>query len=315
MERLDPVDELTTIFTNANLDDKEDTTSYSKPKSRATGIGRKRVDSATSTYTENHGIDIKEVASALPALDLQSQQEADEVVIDASSVYLAQLKEIEAELAEVKAQLKEAQSKFTQQEEELLQAQQELGNAEDHAKDLVKRQGLRKTTTDIQFRKYTDNSNPRYVKFDLVQTFTTLPTYGPDRAVLAYTKIGGMNFLAQNGKHPATLDGIIDGTHYSEEARKLFRLLGYRPTDKDAIFQHAEPQLMALHIERFRNSRSLTIEQFKGLHAAHSGGELQEVEIFVSRVPCRNCREVRDIANVTVEKYGFRFSLKDISIN
>jgi CHAD domain-containing protein len=89
MESLDSVDKLATDFTNANLDDKEDTTSYPKPKSRATRTGRKRIDSATSTHTENHGNDLEEAVSALSALGLQSQQEADEAVIDASSAYPA----------------------------------------------------------------------------------------------------------------------------------------------------------------------------------------------------------------------------------
>jgi hypothetical protein len=125
-------------------------------------------------------------------------------------------------------------------------------------------------------------------------------------------EIGGKRYLAQNGLHPATPDGFISGQVYSKKASELFRTLGTE--GKETIFQHAEPQLMALYVEQFCNT-DLTFEQFKDKFAASWRTELLEIEIFISEAACWYCKRLSKKVNGTAEEYGFRFLLEDISIN
>jgi len=316
MEKTDPVDEVTAGVEKMGVNDTVNTEANPKPrvKKRIDVKKHRKVDSATSTFTEYVGIKVQENASSSSATVVQTRQEADQVAIGVLEPPLAQLEKLEDKLNGAMFQLQEAKSKLKLQEKRLAQAQKDLEAAKDQAEDLADRQGRRKTTTDIQFRKYTITSEPGYAKFDLVQTFTTLPQWGTDNAVLAYTNMNGKPYFAQNGKHPETADGIIDGKLYSERARKLFRLLEPRSTEKDTIYQHAEAQLMTLHIERFRNL-GLNPQQFRDLHGASFAGETLELEIFVSQRPCWFCVKLMRRANLKAEEYGFKFSLEDISIN
>ncbi|KAI4714177.1 hypothetical protein J4E89_001627 [Alternaria sp. Ai002NY15] len=313
MEETDPVDEVAAGVEKMGVNDTVDIEANPKPRARPRRfIRRKKVDSATSTPTEDDGTNVQENAITLPAEVLRGQQEAGKAVIDTLELHIALVEKLEDKLNEALDQTKEARFECRRQEKRLVQAQEELKAAKDKAEDLADRQGLRKTTTDIQFRKYTITSEPGYAKFDLVQTFTTLPKWGTDKAVLAYMKIGGRPVLAQSGKHPGTEDGIIDGTIYTRKACELFQLLG--DTEEVTFFQHAEPQLMALYVEKFRNP-SLTFEQFRDLHGADFLKVKTEVEIFVSQAPCDNCRRLMYRANNHAKRYGFLFSLEDISIN
>jgi len=315
MEETDPVDEVAAGIEKTGVNDTVDIEANPKPRARPRRfIRRKKVDSATSTPTEDDGTNVRENAITLPAEVLRGQQEAGKAVIDTLELHIALVEKLEDKLNEAFDQTKEARSECRRQEKRLVQAQKELKAAKDKAEDLADRQGLRKTTTDIQFRKYTIKSEPGCAKFDFVQTFTTSPTWGINNAVLAYTKIDGKPHLAQNGKHPETTDGIIDGKLYSERACNLFRLLVDWPTEKDTIYQHAEAQLMTLHIEKFRNL-GLSPQQFKDLHGASFAGETLELEIFVSQPPCWFCKVLMETANKKAEEYGFKFSLEDISIN
>jgi len=314
MEKMDPVDEVTAGVERMGVNDTVNTEANPEPKVKKRIFVKKhrKVDSATSTLGEYDGTNAQEMAVSLPVAVLRGQQEAGKVAIDTLELHIALVEKLEDKLNEALDQTKEARSECRRQEDRLAQAQEDLKAAKDQAKDLADRQCLRKTTTDIQFRKYTSSSEPGYAKFDLVQTFTTLPKWGTDKAVLAYMKIGGRPYLAQSGKHPETEDGIIDGTIYTRKACELFQLLG--DAEDVTFFQHAEPQLMALYVERFRNP-SLTFEQFKDLHGADSLKVKTEVKIFVSQAPCDNCRTLMYRANNTAKRYGFLFSLEDISIN
>jgi hypothetical protein len=310
----DVMDELTAKLAKVTVSDGTNTGTDPKSQSQP----RKRCDSrkptssdTASTNTKAARADLYGSVSSLTAENVRTGTQTDDSFHQIQAVP-TELEKIQAKLYETGASLKAVRLEYALQKEHLCSAQADLKNAKKSAEDLMERQRRRKTVHDLQFRRYTIDSEPGYAKFDLVQTFSTKPKYGPGRAVVAFMEIGGKRYLAQNGLHPATPDGFISGQVYSKKASELFRTLGAE--GKETIFQHAEPQLMALYVEQFCNT-DLTFEQFKDKFAASWRTELLEIEIFISEAACWYCKRLSEKVNGTAEEYGFRFLLEDISIN
>ncbi|KAF7680338.1 hypothetical protein GT037_001989 [Alternaria burnsii] len=309
------MDELTTKLAEVTVSNgtNTDTDSKSQSQSRKRRVSRKPTNSGTaSTKTGAVGARLEGSFSELTAKYVQNGTQTDNSFHPIRAVP-TEMEKIQAKLYETEASLEAVRLEYALQKEHLCSAQADLKNAKKSAEDLMERERRRKTVHDLQFRRYTIDSEPRYAKFDLVQTFSTKPMYGPDRAVIAFVEIGGKRYLAQNGLHRATPDGLISGKDYSKEASKLFRALG--AVNEETIFQHAEPQLMALYVEQFCNSRRLDFQQFMNKHDASRRTELLEVEIFISEAACWYCKTLSEKVNETAEEYGFRFLLEDISIN
>ncbi|KAB2110417.1 hypothetical protein AG0111_0g808 [Alternaria gaisen] len=315
MGETDVMDELTAKLAEITVSNGTNTgtDSKSQSQSRKRRVSRKPTNSGTaSTKTGAAGATLEGSVSELTAEYVQNGKQTDNSFHPTRAVP-TELEKIQAKLCETEASLKAVRLEYALQKEHLCSAQADLKDAKKSAEDLMERQRRRKTVHDLQFRRYTIDTEPGYAKFDLVQTFSTKPQYGSDRAVIAFMEIGGKRYLAQNGQHSATPDGFISGRDHSERASELLRALG--AVDEETVFQHAKPQLMALYVEQFCNSRRLNFQQFKNKHAASWYTELLEVEIFISQAACWYCKGLSEILNKTAKEYGFYFSLQDISIN
>jgi hypothetical protein len=307
MGETDVMDELTAKLAEVIVSNGTNTgtDSKSQSQSRKRRVSRKPTNSGTaSTKTGAAGATLEGSVSELTAEYVQNGTQTDNSFHPIRAVP-AELEKIQAKLYETGASLKAVRLEYALQKEHLCSAQADLKDAKKSAEDLMERQRRRKTVHDLQFRRYTIDSEPGYAKFDVVQTFSTKPKYKSNRAVIAFVEIGGKRYLAQNGLHHATPDGFISGQDCSIKASEVFRALG--AGGEETRFQHAEPQLMALYVEQFCNSRCLTFQQFKNKHAASWCTELLEVEIFISEAACWYCENLSEIVNKTAKEYGFFF--------
>ena len=159
-----------------------------------------------------------------------------------------------------------------------------------------------------QFRERRMSIHPPWFKFDFTMTFDVEPVWKD--ATMAYMKINEKHFFAKNGKAHDTQDGYISGEDYSAKAFQLFKLL--RSRHDSTYFQHVEPQLMALYVEDFRNSNSMTLVQFtehQPTETLYGHGNPLVVEIFVSARPCPKCVEHEETINVAARRHNFEFAL------
>jgi hypothetical protein len=314
---MDPVDELTTTIATVTITDPINTGTISTPKSGPRRVPqRNTASSATATNTGTAQPVLGEIVISMRAELLQIQTQTNKSV-DKILERLAELGKTQEKLKRTELLLEEAKAQCTRQEKELCQTRADLKNAQNDAQELLQRQLPQETGHSIQFREYKVDSESGCTKFDFVrtfvqtfvQTFSVRPKY--NYTVMAYVMFDGKPYYSQSGQHPATPDGIISGMDYSQKACELFQLLGYDPPSI-SYFQHAEPQLMALYVEKFRNG-DLTFEKFRDLRTS-SLGKLLKVEILVSRPPCWHCELLMKRVNVKAENHGFEFVLEDVSL-
>jgi hypothetical protein len=182
------------------------------------------------------------------------------------------------------------------------------------------RPGTKTRPKSIQFQEKLDDESFG-TEFDFIQTFRIGPKgegkkkeYRP--STMACMAFEGVPYFAKNGTHYDTADGFIRGTDWANNAYKLVKQLRF---NREASWcQHTEPQLMALYVERYLHGNNLRIKDFRDsskitLDKARDSPLV--VPIYVSRDICGTCMELASLVNKTSRKYGFEFSLEDVSPN
>ncbi|CAA9962862.1 Ankyrin repeat protein [Pyrenophora teres f. maculata] len=179
-----------------------------------------------------------------------------------------------------------------------------------------------KNDGDVQFHERKLKDGTFGTQVDFIQAFriasasnfhTGQLTYCP--VTIAYMKFDGRSYFAKNGSHTDTEHGLISGNTYKAKARTLFRALG--STLPDTWFQHSEPQLMALYVDRYRKIEGLTMEEFIDSDSDVSGNResgCKNIQIFASRKVCNRCNNLMELMNATAEKHGFKFALKCVLV-
>ena len=212
-----------------------------------------------------------------------------------------------AELEKTKRKLKEKEKELVKKQSKFMNAQADMNDV--YAKFVpLSRSNVGRAGQKPQFRERRMSIDPPWFKFDFTMTFDVEPVWKD--ATMAYMKINERHFFAKNGKAHDTQDGYISGEDYSAKAFQLFKLL--RSRHDSTYFQHVEPQLMALYVEDFRNSNSMTLVQFtehQPTETLYGHGNPLVVEIFVSARPCPKCVEHEETINVAARRHNFEFAL------
>ncbi|KAI4917239.1 hypothetical protein J4E90_003746 [Alternaria incomplexa] len=214
-----------------------------------------------------------------------------------------------AELETTKAQLVDVSEKFETQTAELSKVKTDL----DIAKPQISALSRRRNDKSLQFRVVELQDGTLDTQIDLIRTFhygsrpayqTWVPEYS--RPTIAYMDL--KDHLAKNGK--LSHEDYINSSYWAAEAYKMFKYFE-SPYDH-TYFQHAEPQLMALCVDHFLETASLSLDQFKDKKPIHGGvvNSMPEVvEIFASRKPCGSCEDIKVLVNKIALHYNFQFEL------
>ena len=218
-------------------------------------------------------------------------------------------KTLDEDLGVMKERFNDAKAKCRELESNLAEKQIDVDADEEIIQKLVRR----KTDKDIQFREMKLPGSSSEIRFDFVRTFYIKPKWVG--ATMAYMDGQGKAYFAKNGKDDDTAQGFISCVEYEEKANNLFNTFLDSGVDRTRL-QHAEPKLMALYVGLFLSQNGLDLWDLQDQQEATSAEESHEpdtIRIFVSRPPCGTCGYLRGKVNGKTHKYGFKFTLENVS--
>ncbi|KAE8829670.1 hypothetical protein HRS9122_09485 [Pyrenophora teres f. teres] len=233
-----------------------------------------------------------------------------EAELDASRVAN---RKVQGELSTKQDELDQANALCAKHVEKIAVTEKKLDEARVQIDDLTRRNADKV----IKFREHKlDNET----QIDFTKTFH-IPSSFNDwtgerrKTTISYMELDGNHYFAKNGTHSGLNGNFISSKVYAPKAYELFKVLG---SERDlSWFKHAEPQLMALYVEHFLESRGLSQLDFKRLKDRKPRGdnsECEEVRIFVNREVCGMCEQIRSFINMCSKYYGFQFVLEDASV-